>query len=754
MQISKIAHSCIEKIELRHWAALSLRVCCMQRKRTKSPLPALATFRTMLLLVALLWPVASASLSVRAQEIAEPPTSIQIMDVDSTYLPHTSISVFSTDLPMDMLRLPVQIIEVSGAGKNVVQEFQTYPDYIGAQRIVIVNTEKLDRVGMGGRSHRSNIESIVREIYDHPTVFSNIDWMSAYALVRDGDATQIAEWNRNKGNYFIDLVTFDFESLQKRPAQTATPVQIILDALQQEGDSGSDTDELSLTVGLDSVQIPEGAKPQNNEDLSSVFQRFNTLPPNSLAVKSVIVFTDSAEQIFSAVGRSSLSSVTRYAQRNQIYVHAVHLAHDPVQEDVHVNQDLKTLVGDTGGVYVHYQSASDLLPLWTRLNEEKQRTKLVYQPSGPQVKSISVQVTLPDGTHETSQEYSVSFPLDNIPADEGGIAAIATAESQAATANGAAVNIPLPAEVVSTGSSTSWLASLFGLSQESTTLEKGTLLILWSLSLGLLFFLIFPEIARGWRLFLKFQHKLMAQSRQRFSLLTAGPSSAEHPLVPAFPSPNSNGYSNGHILNGSSLNGHTANGHTTNGKSPTAHSTQPHSERRNGSSENLASDSFVSKNGSGANGHPYRHQADYGEDDGDATEIQYPVMLGEIGRLLRITYDDGLPEEVPIQQVNQSDGNEVAMYIGRDNRRNTIIIPDSKKRISREHAVLILERGLLYLADNSSIGGTFLNRVRLEPSDRKLLRDGDRIGLGGVEYQIQLQSEEATVVNLQRGAKE
>jgi hypothetical protein len=78
--------------------------------------------------------------------------------------------------------------------------------------------------------------------------------------------------------------------------------------------------------------------------------------------------------------------------------------------------------------------------------------------------------------------------------------------------------------------------------------------------------------------------------------------------------------------------------------------------------------------------------------------------------------------------------------IGR-NVANTIQIDDLS--VSNFHAAFILRgdgRGgwMLELADRNSANGTSINGVQLEPADRKIVRDGDRLQFGDVELKLEV----------------
>lgn len=627
-----------------------------------------------LLVWSLLWggPIAS------AQGAPSGPANIQIMKVDSTQLPYVNVSVFSTDLPLDMLRLPIEIIEISDHHKKTVTDFRTYPDYLGASRLLIINGECFDNIGANGRTHHANFESIVRKVYDHSTIFTNEDWMSSYTVARSLGATQITEWTQDKSSYFIDLVTHKV----------------------------SGEDDQTLTV-------------PGVSGLHSVFKRFELLTQDEQTVKSVIVFSDSTQSILSA-GRASLANLISYAQQNQIYVHGVHMGRLDVQDQSLPDMDLKVLIEETSGVYVYYQAESDLIPLWLRLNEEKQRTRLVYKPDNQNLQAIQVQIRLPDGSYARSDVQPISLPTPNLLSAKN--------EDLSSQAN-QSLSVKLPKRIPGVSedvvpsddqsevdTSLTWSQNFFGLvaglSSALSTISRGTILILWALCLGVLFFLIFPEISNGWK-WLQCLKKTLRKQLLQFLSRAKHPVDAQsrHRASQRIPHPL------GKLRGRYSMNG----------------------QAKHVSGNGLSKSSPYQK---------VRFKDEKFEDESDVTDIQRPIPKQEIGKLMRITYDSALPPEVAIYQMSQSDANEICMYIGRDQQRSTIIIPDHKRRISRDHATLIFEKGLPYLRDNSSEAGTYLNGIKLKNNERKLLRDGDRIGLGQVEYQLQLQSEEPTIANI------
>ncbi|MEZ4614522.1 MAG: FHA domain-containing protein [Caldilineaceae bacterium] len=133
-------------------------------------------------------------------------------------------------------------------------------------------------------------------------------------------------------------------------------------------------------------------------------------------------------------------------------------------------------------------------------------------------------------------------------------------------------------------------------------------------------------------------------------------------------------------------------------------------------------------------------------EDEEATYRTQEVAQPIIGYLIRTTSDPNLPKELPIYGLRPASGALRQIYIGRHSQHNTIVIND--KRISREHAVIIQRDGRLYLRDNASTAGTFLNWKRLTPGEELLLRHNDLISFGQIVYEFHLGSEdEATVIN-------
>ncbi|OAI48390.1 hypothetical protein AYO44_07085 [Planctomycetaceae bacterium SCGC AG-212-F19] len=94
------------------------------------------------------------------------------------------------------------------------------------------------------------------------------------------------------------------------------------------------------------------------------------------------------------------------------------------------------------------------------------------------------------------------------------------------------------------------------------------------------------------------------------------------------------------------------------------------------------------------------------------TAVEYPVYEGQnfIGRF------DEKPVDIDITEQEDSE----------------------KPRASRQHACIAWETTGLTIEDLSSSNGTFVNRVRVSPGEKKALRNGDYIQTGNVLFQIKV----------------
>ena len=110
-------------------------------------------------------------------------------------------------------------------------------------------------------------------------------------------------------------------------------------------------------------------------------------------------------------------------------------------------------------------------------------------------------------------------------------------------------------------------------------------------------------------------------------------------------------------------------------------------------------------------------------DDEATFRLRDSVEQPIIGKLIRVSNNPNLPQQLPIYGLNPGLGQARHIHVGRHSKNNTVVIND--KAFSREDAVLIQKEGRIYLRDNASSAGTYLNWRRLQPGEELLLRHND-----------------------------
>ncbi len=96
--------------------------------------------------------------------------------------------------------------------------------------------------------------------------------------------------------------------------------------------------------------------------------------------------------------------------------------------------------------------------------------------------------------------------------------------------------------------------------------------------------------------------------------------------------------------------------------------------------------------------------------------------------LLQVNGENRTTLGVPVQE---------RIYVGRENRSQGLI-PDinltafdaESNGVSREHAVILYDRGMLYIRDLDSTNGTRINGFELDTGRDYRLRDGDELEFG------------------------
>lgn len=106
----------------------------------------------------------------------------------------------------------------------------------------------------------------------------------------------------------------------------------------------------------------------------------------------------------------------------------------------------------------------------------------------------------------------------------------------------------------------------------------------------------------------------------------------------------------------------------------------------------------------------------------------------KLGYFIRITADMNLPPRFVVDLTAAKDGTFQPIGIGRNEALNAIVI--SAIFISREHAIIEQRENTLYLRDNHSSTGTFLNGRPLEAGEEAVLSHNDQVGFGPIKYEF------------------
>lgn len=114
-----------------------------------------------------------------------------------------------------------------------------------------------------------------------------------------------------------------------------------------------------------------------------------------------------------------------------------------------------------------------------------------------------------------------------------------------------------------------------------------------------------------------------------------------------------------------------------------------------------------------------------------------------------LIFDRALPEDAfgaPVVQLPcliDNAGREHTLRPGTNviGRQGDVFIEDS--RVSRRHAQVIFDAGVLILEDLGSTNGTLLNTVKLSDGEKLEIKAGDKISLGGYELALSLPGESA-----------
>jgi hypothetical protein len=104
------------------------------------------------------------------------------------------------------------------------------------------------------------------------------------------------------------------------------------------------------------------------------------------------------------------------------------------------------------------------------------------------------------------------------------------------------------------------------------------------------------------------------------------------------------------------------------------------------------------------------------------------LVIGVDGEVRTFIYDADQISELIIGRQDPKSGDAPEIDLSR--------FAALEKGVSRRHASIIRKDGSLYLVDNASANGTFLNGQRVVANQPRVLRDGDDIRLGHLVIRI------------------
>jgi hypothetical protein len=453
--------------------------------------------------------------------------------------------------------------------------------------------------------------------------------------------------------------------------------------------------------------------------LAGTMERFAAGAGEAPQAKAILLFTSGAAPIV-------VEQIVKQATENKIHIHVVEMvsADDPpLYEDV-----LKQIAQKTNGQFVLWKSAESLAPIWHRLKVLHQQRFLTYASTAPSPEWLSVALTLPDGSTVEASE-PVHFAASAV-AQTPTVATVAgqtpitqpTALAAAPVATVAAANPTVDNSAPAVPAPESNPASAV---TNDSVLIPGTSILLPKIILqGFLFILLVLLGYIGYREWRERRAPTATRSKQT----TTSKRGQNDPFQLSEPSERLE-----------PLRKSKPNVPPLMRKAPVADEdeVQVHEAER---TPPVASRLNRQENDDGVTVVP----TPFGDDDATyrlSDDVEQPV----IGTLLRVTNNPTLPQELSIFGLAAGQRGERRTHVGRHSKNNTVVIND--KSVSREHAVIVHKEGRLYLRDNASTAGTFLNWRRLKPGEELLLRHNDLLSFGGIVYEFRAKGDDEATVN-------
>lgn len=627
--------------------------------------------------------------AVLAQTTTEPPLIIN--GVDTTQFPRLTLTVDGADWPADRAATPLQVLinseEQTVAEDRLMQQ--------GIDFVLAIDPNELFTADQTGQMHYVEMTGVLLNLIDNQGILlRNQDWMAAYLLQPEG-VQLVQEWTQEPNLIYNSIV-------QNRPAEV-TGVPLVASA---------------LINGI---------------------QQFAGSPSTADRTRTLLLFSVGSDTL-------DVAAVVVVARELAVQIHVVEL----VDGEATANTDslLSQVAQQTGGHYIALDSPEALPPLWERMIADHNQRVLTLQTTIAEPQMLEVRLQLPDGATLSNSVGPAAFAdlpaltalaPTTVPATVQTVQTVQTrAEESVAVTAGALVTAGEPVAAVAQPAALP--ANEAGLpSQTNNTdtqnppgaivipglqvaLPRGVLQFSLLVLLLLIGYFVYAEVRDRRK-----KHNRNQSRADRYA--AAGPlfdlGDNSQPLPSTQFQLNPSGEKTGKDFSVNSPPGKSA---------PPPAKALPSPMRPSMRQSNFSEDDGSEE----ATIHPPRME------DNEATyrvqEVEQPIL----GYLVRATSDPNLPKELPIYGLNPAPGEVRQIHIGRHSKNNTVVIND--KSISREHAVIVQREGRLYLRDNASTSGTFLNWKRLNPGEELLLRHNDLLSFGQIVYEFRLHGEDEVTI--------
>lgn len=622
--------------------------------------------------------------AVRAQATAVPP--VEIVAVETTQFPTVQVTLKGSSWPTDRVAAPVQIL-VNGEPQTITA------DQAGQQPIGFMVAIDPNEILVSGQERYVEMTGALLNLIENGNLLRNQDWLAAHLLLPTG-VQSIQDWTQEPNLVFNSIVQ------QQLPEQTSTP----------------------LTAAT----------------LVSALQQFQAGPAAEMAHKVLLLISAGAPDL-------EVGAVVAAAQAAAVQIHVVELGGQSANAS-----PLAQVAQQSGGDYLALANANALQPLWAQIAAAHANRVLTFQSTVATPASLAVELQLPDGSTLRAEMGAEAF--SNLPAAPTPTAVVATstavptptpaAITQAETQSTIAFTPPVTAgEQVAAAPPAVEAAPVAAVAAPPSDAVTAApqpppgLVIIPGLQIGvprglLQFGLVVLLGLIGYFGYAEVRDRRKKRNR------------AAKPYI--VPDPVFDLEDNSKPLPAAQfrLQGEDEPPVRNLPPAPPPVRSAPPPPRVAPAAERP----------------PLRPTPLFREDDDEAEPTVRPARMEDdeatyraqaleqpvVGYLLRTTSDPTLPKELPIYDLKPDHGEVRQIHIGRHSKNNTVVIND--KSISREHAVIIQRQGRLYLRDNASTSGTYLNHKLLKPGEELLLRHNDLIGFGQIVYEFRRQGEDEVTI--------